>query len=159
MRFWPVQGKWTRVRREQPFVRGGSARLCLCLGNTPLWFLFDCCRQQADAISHTHWKGWRKGQGGGWGRETALAFKWKIEFITWTCQTNAKSPFGFCFFFIFIPFANSMEIFCWQISFETHVINLFVQHFATLKQLPQHTCPNPRVQLATCHLFCNIFHS
>lgn len=49
--------------------------------------------------------------------------------------------------FIFIPFANSMEICCRQISFETHVINLFVQHFATLNQLPQPSCHLP---LATC---------
>lgn len=44
-------------RVMQPFVQGGSGRLCLCLGNTPLWFLFDCCRrcrQTAGAISHTH---------------------------------------------------------------------------------------------------------
>lgn len=51
--------------------------------------------------------------------------------------------------FIFTPFANSMEIFLSANLIETHVINLFVQHFATLNQLPQ---PSQHLPLATCHL-------
>lgn len=29
--------------------------------------------------------------------ELVAAFKWKIEFITWTCQAKVSSPFGFLF--------------------------------------------------------------
>lgn len=129
--------------------------------------LYDFCliaaaNKQAPLVTHIE-RGGERGRVGGEGVKRLWRSSGKLnlslEHAKRTPNRPLASAMASIFLFIFIPFANSMEIFCWQISFETHVINLFVQHFATLKQLPQPSCPNPRVQLATCHLFCNIFHS
>lgn len=91
MRFWP-----TRDWGLEGLGSKGSCNLLFRAGLAVyvyVWAtrLYDFCliaaadaaKQQALLVTHTVNGGkWRNGVCRGLGRETALAFKWKIEFIT-----------------------------------------------------------------------------
>lgn len=131
--------------RRQPFVQGGSGRLCLCLGNTPLWFLFDCCRQQAGAISHTHWKG--EGERRGKGRGVLAWNGFGVQVENWIYHLNMPNERQIALWFSFsLPLLIQWKFFVGK------------SHWDTCNQLvcaafcnPQSAAPT-LAALATSHL-------